>query len=149
MKTPAELTTLFRQRGLKVTPQRQAIFRVLHDADVHPTADAVYDEVSAQMPTISLRTVYQTLNDLTEMGEILQLDLGTGSARFDGNVDPHHHLVCDECGMVLDVYADADGLRVPPRQRRGFEITATDIVFRGRCPDCRSKSEQHRKEDHG
>jgi len=64
------LTELFRARGLKVTPQRQAIFRVLHGETTHPTADAVYDAVSESMPTISLRTVYQTLNDLTAMGEV-------------------------------------------------------------------------------
>ena len=58
------------------------------------------------MPTISLRTVYQTLNDLAAMGELRQLDLGTGSARFDPNLDAHHHLVCERCGKVVDVYAD-------------------------------------------
>ncbi len=59
------------------------------------------------MPTISLRTVYQTLNDLAAMGELVQLELGTGSARFDPNLDAHHHLVCDRCGKVLDVDVDA------------------------------------------
>src|SRR5437868_280342 len=78
VKTPAELTELFRARGLKVTPQRQAIFHVLHGETTHPTAEAVYEAVSTTMPTISLRTVYQTLNDLAAMGEVLALDLGTG-----------------------------------------------------------------------
>src|SRR3954469_21156156 len=94
MKTPEELTALFRARGLKVTPQRQCIFRILHGSDAHPTAEAVYAPASAEMPTMSLRTVYQTLNDLAEMGELQQLELGTGSARFDPTLDPHHHLVC-------------------------------------------------------
>src|SRR4051794_37455326 len=149
MKSPSELTVLFRERGLKVTPQRQAIFRILDGEQTHPTAESVYAEVAAQMPTISLRTVYQTLHDLAEMGEILQLDLGTGSARFDPNVDTHHHLVCDECGRVTDVYADADAVRVAPRQRHGYEITSTEVVFRGRCPACRSTQDHHRKEAHG
>ncbi|HEY5154597.1 MAG TPA: transcriptional repressor, partial [Acidimicrobiales bacterium] len=64
MKSPAELTHAFRAQGLKVTPQRQRIFTVLYDNPEHPTAEAVYASVSADMPTISLRTVYQTLNDL-------------------------------------------------------------------------------------
>ena len=146
MKSPAELTELFRVRGLKVTPQRQAIFAVLHDADTHPSAEAVYDAVTEVMPTVSLRTVYQTLNDLADMGEILQLDLGTGSARFDPNVDTHHHLVCERCGRVVDVYADTAGLRIAPRQRHGFDITATEVVFRGVCPACRPTTQSHRKE---
>ncbi|MEY2404636.1 MAG: Fur family transcriptional regulator, peroxide stress response regulator, partial [Acidimicrobiaceae bacterium] len=129
MKTPAELTELFRARGLKVTPQRQAIFSVLHGDTAHPTAEWVYDAVSKSMPTISLRTVYQTLNDLAAMGEVHALDLGTGSSRFDPNVDVHHHLVCDECGRVVDVYADASVVRVPGPQKHGFTIDHTEVVF--------------------
>ena len=141
MKTPAELTELFRARGLKVTPQRQAIFRILHGHEAlgtaaHPTADSVYASVRDEMPTISLRTVYQTLNDLAAMGEVNALDLGTGSVRFDPNLDAHHHLVCDVCGRVEDLYAAFDDVKVPRGQRHGFNVTATEIVFRGTCATC-------------
>jgi Fe2+ or Zn2+ uptake regulation protein len=139
VKTPAELTELFRAQGLKVTPQRQAIFQVLHGSASHPTAESVYETVSRSMPTISLRTVYQTLNDLASMGEVQNRDLGTGSARFDPNLDAHHHLVCERCGRVLDVYADARGVSVPASQRKGFTINSTEVVFRGVCPDCKRK----------
>jgi Fe2+ or Zn2+ uptake regulation protein len=148
MKSPDELTVLFRERGRNVTPQRQAIFRILHDAPTHPTAESVYAAASAEMPTISLRTVYQTLNDLAEMGEILSLDLGTGCARFDPNVDEHQHLVCDVCGTVVDVYADATAVTIPASDRHGFEITTTEVVFRGTCSDCREQLTTGR-EDHG
>jgi len=147
VKTPAELTELFRARGLKVTPQRQAIFHVLHGESTHPTAEAVYDAVSDSMPTISLRTVYQTLNDLAAMGEVQALDLGTGSARFDPNLDSHHHLVCEDCGRVVDIYADVSAVRVSGAQRHGFTIDSTEVVFRGRCPECRDQPK--RKEVHG
>jgi len=130
---------MFRARGLKVTPQRQAIFRVLHGEQTHPTAESVYEAVSRSMPTISLRTVYQTLNDLASMGEVQNLELGTGSARFDPNVDAHHHLVCERCGRVVDVYADASRVTVPTPQRHGFTISSTEVVFRGTCPDCKRK----------
>ena len=136
MKSPAELTQLFRAQGLKVTPQRQCIFRALHDNPQHPTAEAVYADVSREMPTISLRTVYQTLNDLASMGELVQLDLGTGSARFDPNLDAHHHLVCGECGRVVDVEVDASAVQVPAVGRQGFTIDSTQIVFRGTCAEC-------------
>jgi Fe2+ or Zn2+ uptake regulation protein len=94
------------------------------------------------MPTVSLRTVYQTLNDLSDMGEIRQIDVGTGSSRFDPNIDEHHHLVCVSCGRVTDAYTDTSRLRVAPRQRHGFEIDTTEVVFRGTCADCRSSSTQ-------
>ena len=137
MKSPAELSELFRRSGLKVTPQRQCIFRILDGSDVHPTADSVYAAAVAEMPTISLRTVYQTLNDLASMGEIQLLDLGTGSARFDPNIDTHHHLVCVDCGKVRDLYADFTDVRVPAGDF-GFRVSSTEIVFRGVCDDCQS-----------
>ena len=136
MKPPAELTELFRARGLKVTPQRQCIFRVLHGNVVHPTADAVYAAARAEMPTMSLKTVYQTLNDLASMGELQPLDLGTGSTRFDPNVDPHHHLVCTRCGKVRDLYADYSDVKVPARKRQGFTVGPAEVVFRGLCDTC-------------
>lgn len=136
VRSPTELTEIFRAQGLKVTPQRQAIFRALHTSSVHPTADTVFDTVRAEMPTISLRTVYQTLNDLAAMGELHAVDLGTGSARFDPNTSPHHHLVCVACGRVDDLDVDFPGVVLPVENDSGFEVTATEIVFRGRCRNC-------------
>jgi len=135
VKSPAELTELFRTRGLKVTPQRQMIFRLLHGNEVHPTAEAVYAAARAEMPMISLRTVYQTLNDLEKMGEIQQLDVGTGSSRFDPNTDAHHHLVCESCGMVRDLYADFE-IAVPRGRSKGFTVKNAEVVFRGLCSTC-------------
>jgi len=143
MKSPAELTDLFREQGLKITPQRVSIFKVLYGNDQHPTAEAVHAALQAEMPSISLRTVYQTLNDLRAMGEIGQLDLGTGSARFDPNVDAHHHLVCEVCGTITDVYADFDGVRLPRARLDGFEVSSTEIVFRGRCVACTTRGAVH------
>ena len=136
MRSPEELSRLFRERGYKLTPQRQCIFGVLHGNDVHPTAEAVYAAARAEMPMMSLKTVYQTLNDLAAMGEIQTLDLGTGSSRFDSNVDPHHHLVCTRCGKVRDLYADYSVLSVPAGQQQGFTVGSAEVVFRGLCDDC-------------
>lgn len=139
VRTPDELTELFRARGLKVTPQRQAIFRHLHGNEVHPTAESVYASVREEMPTISLRTVYQTLNDLAEMGELQLLDLGTGSSRFDPNIEhAHHHLVCTACGKVRDLFVEFPGVAVPDGQDHGFVVGSAEVVFRGVCEDCRT-----------
>jgi Fe2+ or Zn2+ uptake regulation protein len=136
VKSVDELSGVFRSRGLKVTPQRRAVFRALAGAHHHPTAESVYLEVSSELPTISLRTVYQTLNDLASMGELSALDLGTGSTRFDPTLAPHHHLVCQGCGQVVDVHHDFPGVTVPADTAGGFEVTTTEIVFRGRCATC-------------
>lgn len=140
MKPPAELTSEFRANGLKLTPQRQLLFRLLHGNQSHPTADALYAAASVEMPGISLRTVYQTLSDLEAMGELRALDLGTGATRFDPNTDEHHHLVCTACGSVRDVYVrGADRLEVDGLG--GFEVGDTAIVFRGRCSSCSESGE--------
>jgi Fe2+ or Zn2+ uptake regulation protein len=137
MKTVPDLTELFRTRGLRVTPQRQAIFGLLQGDASHPTVEALYDRARTDMPTISLKTVYQTVHDLADLGELHVLDLGTGSLRIDPNVeDTHHHLVCTACGRVRDLPIEFDGLRVPPRYRRAFTIDDVQVIFRGRCEHC-------------
>jgi Fe2+ or Zn2+ uptake regulation protein len=136
MRNPDELAERFRSRGLKLTPQRECIFGVLHGNHLHPTAESVYAEARCQMPMMSLKTVYQTLHDLAEMGEIRQLDLGTGSTRFDPNVDnDHHHLVCTGCGQVRDLSVPIE-VSIPAAEQQGFAIESTEVIFRGLCPDC-------------
>jgi Fe2+ or Zn2+ uptake regulation protein len=132
-----ELTAQFRERGLRVTPQRQAIFRLLQGVDTHPTVESLYEAARAEMPTISRRTVYQTVHDLEAMGEVHLLDVGTGTIRVDPNVEhAHHHLVCSNCGAVRDVLIDVADLRVPARYRHDFQVEAVEVVFRGRCDTC-------------
>ncbi|MCB0999689.1 MAG: transcriptional repressor [Acidimicrobiales bacterium] len=137
MRNPDELASAFRAVGLKVTPQRLALFRLLHDNGSHPSAEALHLAASASMPGISLRTVYQTLSDLVAMGELRQMQLCAGSARFDPNVDDHHHLLCDRCQSVRDVYVDGLGaVTVDAAAFGGFRVRATDLVFRGLCAEC-------------
>ena len=137
MKTSEQLTDLFRERGLRVTPQRQMIFGLLQANDSHPTVESLYERARSEMPTMSLKTVYQTVHDLEALGEVDVLDLGTGSLRVDPNVeDDHHHLVCSSCGRVRDLPVEFDGLRVPGRYRRDFTVDAVQVIFRGHCDDC-------------
>jgi len=136
MRSPSELAGAFRSSGRKLTPQRERIFRVLHENPTHPTAEAVHAEVVAEMPTVSLRTVYATLHELIDMGELIQLQLGTGSARFDPNVADHHHLVCDACGLVQDIELDVPPFHADADAVHGFRVDATQVVLRGRCAGC-------------
>ncbi|MGA7758664.1 MAG: transcriptional repressor [Ilumatobacteraceae bacterium] len=137
MKSPPELAEAFRARGLKVTPQRQLLFGLLDGNTSHPTAEVLFARASELMPGISLRTVYTTLTDLAEMGELQSVVLGAGATRFDPNVDDHHHGVCDRCGAVVDLYVEGtDGLVVD--DLHGFAATEASIVFGGTCVDCRT-----------
>ncbi len=142
MKDTDTLTTIFREQGLRVTPQRQAIFRLLEGDDSHPTVESLFDRARSDMPTISLKTVYQTVHDLEALGEVRVLDLGTGSVRVDPNVeDDHHHLLCTACGRVRDLPVDLTGLHVPIRYRRDFTIDDVQVIFRGRCDQCSDRPE--------
>jgi Fe2+ or Zn2+ uptake regulation protein len=145
MRTPEELTELFRSRGRKVTAQRQCIFRALQGDVTHPTAETVHARAVAEMETISLKTVYQTLHELSELGQVSVLDVGTGSVRFDPNVEvAHHHLVCRSCGKVRDLAVDFDHLAVPEGEAQGYEVSSAEVVFRGLCGDCRRTSRKRR-----
>jgi Fe2+ or Zn2+ uptake regulation protein len=137
MRTVDDLTERFREQGLRVTPQRQAIFRLLHGDASHPTVETLYERARDDMPTISLKTVYQTVHDLEAMGEVELIHLGTGSVRVDPNVEhAHHHLICTVCGKVRDVLVDVHDLRLPARDRHGFTVADVEVHFRGVCADC-------------
>lgn len=140
MRSPTEMAHVLRAHGRKVTPQRLCIVRILHGSDEHLTAEAIHERAVVELPTISLRTVYQTLHELAEIGELAALDLGTGSTRFDPTTAPHHHLVCDGCGAVRDVFVDASIPlpALPATEAAGFTVRTTEIVFRGRCDECAS-----------
>ncbi|MFM7224523.1 MAG: Fur family transcriptional regulator [Actinomycetota bacterium] len=138
MRSTDELTAIFRGQGLRVTPQRQAIFRLLEGNESHPTVDALFEQVRTTMPTISLKTVYQTVHDLEALGEVRLLDLGTGSVRVDPNVeDDHQHLVCSGCGAVRDLGLDTARLELPGTGTDGFVVDAVQVIVRGRCEQCR------------
>ncbi|MGA1594250.1 MAG: Fur family transcriptional regulator, partial [Ilumatobacteraceae bacterium] len=136
MRSPVELAEAFRSNGLKLTPQRQLIFQLLDGNQRHPTADELFAEASSRMPGISLRTVYQTLNDLVAMGELSSHTLGGGATRFDPNTSEHHHLVCTVCRSARDVaVSNLDALEFAGNglDRRGFgrRILAGDGAARG------------------
>ena len=133
MRSPNEVARRFRSEGRKFTPQRELISRLVFDNSAHPTADAVFAAARLQMPMISLKTVYQVLNDLVEMGEVHALDLGTGSIRFDPNTTDHHHALCATCGLILDVAVAATPELVAGH---GFVVHDVDVTFRGTCAAC-------------
>ncbi|MEY4173713.1 MAG: hypothetical protein RI900_878 [Actinomycetota bacterium] len=135
MRTPTELSDAFRQQGLKLTRQRQVLFELLHDNRTHPTAEALHLAAARRVSGISLRTVYQTLNDLTAMGELQSFALAPGAVRFDPNTDPHHHAQCERCGALHDVYVD-ELPQLATRGLDGFRTQCTTIVFHGTCDTC-------------
>ncbi len=135
---------VLRDRGLKITPQRLAVHRAVAESVGHPDAEEIWATVRTELPNISLRTVYEVLHTLADLGEIREVDLATGSSRFDPTTSDHHHLVCTGCGAVADVFLDGPPVEVPAPQRQGFTVDTHDITFRGRCERCSDETEPSR-----
>jgi Fur family ferric uptake transcriptional regulator len=138
------LVERLRDRAWRLTVQRRVVAEVLAGEHVHLTADAVYSRAQRLLPEISLATVYNTLNELVDMGEVMEISTGDGPKRYDPNTTtPHHHLYCVGCGALRDVNPKgSDQLTLPGSQQHGFEVLDVAIFFRGLCPDCRTTATQ-------
>jgi len=139
----AVLTLLARVRtaGLKMTPQRMAIVREVAADESHPSAQELFDRLRPSMPTMSFATVYNTLAALCAAGLGTSLALAPGSTRFDPNMHPHDHVVCDRCGAVRDVLEPVPSrARAAPRALArtspGFTVRVVEQIFRGLCREC-------------
>ncbi len=102
MRDLSELAARCRAHGVKATPQRVEIFRALLETREHPSPEAVYRVVKRRMPTVSLATIYKTLEALHAAGLARLVSHSGETKRYDGRLDPHHHLVCRSCGRITD-----------------------------------------------
>ena len=92
-----------RSKGYKATPQRIAICRIALNSRAHPSAQQVYEEVKKIHPTVSLATVYKTLEVLRDLNLVQEINFPKGQARFDSYMTPHINLVCLKCGSIADL----------------------------------------------
>jgi Fe2+ or Zn2+ uptake regulation protein len=137
MQGVVALVELCRAKGLRITPQRLAVFRVLAENDGHLSVEEVWDYVRVELPTVSLKTIYEALHELEAVGEIRLARFGTGSWRVELNPVHHHgHLVCDKCGAVCDVEADYPNLIMSPSQQHHYVVGRAEVVFAGLCDSC-------------
>ncbi|HEX7117497.1 MAG TPA: transcriptional repressor [Longimicrobiales bacterium] len=133
----AVLRRALESSGQRFTEQRAAVYRHLLGTERHPTADDVFTAVRAEIPDISLATVYKSLETLVGCGLAVKLTYGDGSARYDGRTDPHPHARCLTCGAVLDV----PGKLEPEALERlgpvdGFAVEGYRLELVGHCSGC-------------
>jgi len=126
----------YRDLGLKRTPQRLAILEYLEGNTSHPSAEDVYRHVRRRFPTISLATVYKTLETLRDRGYVRELAIDPARRRYDPDTSEHHHLICTACRRVVDI-ASPVALSVPAEGLCGFELLGSHVEFYGLCPSCR------------
>ena len=136
MTDRAALAERLRAKGLRVTQQRIAVLECLLATHTHPTAEEIGAAVNRAEPTTSRASVYNVLRSLTESGLIEELVFDDAVARYDANLGPHHHFVCNACGAVHDVPYEA----LPPVPKRrlpgGETVESVDVTLRGRCAGC-------------
>ena len=129
-----------RKQGLKITPQRVAIYRELSKSRAHPSADMMFRVIREEFPNISFDTVNRTLLTFTEIGLIDVLEVQGGPRRYEPNLRPHHHFYCQKCGEIIDLFDAGFGpIRVPEDVKRRFEVRTSRIVLSGLCDTCRTE----------
>lgn len=137
------LKEVFAKSGLKFTNQRYLVYQAMTGAKDHPSAETVWRRVRALAPAISLDTVYRTLAALEARGMVVRVPAGSEEGRFDGDVTPHHHLVCLSCGAIEDFTMPGIGLsELPPRVAAWGQVRDAQILVRGICRACLDRLRQ-------
>lgn len=137
--TKRKLVATLRQHGYKLTPQRRVVLETIVSSQDHLTPAAIYEKVHQDQPNIGLVTIYRTLEILDKLGLICEVHAG-GSCRsylVRRPSEHHHHLICSDCGVVVD-FTDCDLGELGQRLSRqtGFEIRSHLLEFLGRCQNC-------------
>ena len=124
------------------TKQKTLILSAVQSTKTHPTAEQVHAMLAADLPGLSLGTVYRNLNHMAEIGILRRISVTNSPDRFDGDLSPHHHICCNVCGSFGDYFATGydESLDRLVEKKSGFRITRHETVFYGLCPKCKSKN---------
>ena len=135
-----EIAQILREKGLKVTPQRIAVYNMLMNTYEHPNAEMIYKTLEPTNPTMSLATVYKTLDFFKQLGLVQELNVGEPSSRYDAVVQCHPHTVCKVCGKVEDLHmeqlTEVAKKLVPDLD---FDVEMEQLILYGTCGVCRKK----------
>jgi Fur family peroxide stress response transcriptional regulator len=136
----ALLESISHERNLPVTVQRRVVLDALLDRDDHPTVDQLFEDVNERMPGVSRTTIYRSLETLVELGLARRTNHFEASARFDGNTDHHHHLVCRCCDRVTDFdHPSLNHLAPPSLAGIAFKVLDYSIHLEGLCAECQKR----------
>jgi len=127
------------------TAQRAAIISFLESTKSHPAILDIYHAVSKKLSTISITTIYNTMNLLKQEGIVRELPAVRGQGvRFDSDTAPHHHLVCNVCNSFINIdLKDIDhSVLLPEEQRQGFDVQKVSVKIYGVCAECRNKDKK-------
>lgn len=138
-----EIETQVREAGLKLTPQRFAVLEYLIKSPEHPTADEIGAELNRHFPRVSRATIYNTLNTLRDAGLIHEVFVEGYVARYDTNLDEHHHFICRICNKLEDIPFSSVGDLQSFNLSKGYKVESYEIVLRGVCSSCKTQTKKH------
>lgn len=132
------LVRQLKEAGLRVTPQRLAIYSALAGTNTHPTAQALFEQLQPVLPSLSQATVYNTLQVLVSASLIQKIgETGDGAVRYDANPLPHINLICSQCHCVEDFFdVPLDGIAEEVIAQSGYKVYSMRISYYGLCPSC-------------
>jgi Fur family ferric uptake transcriptional regulator len=138
MEKTGDIIDRLTEQGYRLTPQRMMVLAAIEKSDHHISAEEIYAQVVAKYPYFNISTVYRTLELLHRLGLVTETDLGGGRVRYHpADKGHHHHLVCQECGKVIDLDESVlDHLKLVLRQDYKFDPDTRHLAFFGRCADC-------------
>ncbi len=137
----ARIREAMARAGLRLTASRIAIFRIVTEEGVHPSAEEVYQALSGEMPSLSRDTVYRTLGTFEEAGLVRKFPDGEGVFRYDGKMNLHHHFTCSRCRTIFDVGVEETGdVAIPETLRSRGSIESVRLEFRGICLSCQARN---------
>ncbi|MEA2511587.1 MAG: Fur family transcriptional regulator, peroxide stress response regulator [Thermomicrobiales bacterium] len=133
-----EVKTAAIDRGYRQTAQRAMILAEVKAADGHLTAGEIFERVRRKDPKVGYGTIYRSLHLLARHGLIQELTFADQSSRYDGRAERHDHVLCTDCGLLVDVEVPIALIaRHVAEERSGFAVTSHHTVFAGTCPACR------------
>lgn len=125
---------------MKFSKQRELILNYILNSHEHLTADTIYADLKKDNPELSLGTVYRNLTKLTEIGAIKKVSLPNQVDKFDKNLEPHAHFICDECGSITDInIPEVDKFLNKISKGEDISIRKYEITLNGTCKKCKSK----------
>ncbi len=141
MNQPGDIVRKLREQGYRLTPQRLMILSAIESSDAHISAEEIYAQVVAKYPHVNISTVYRTLELLKRLGLVTETDFGEGRVRYHpAGKGHHHHLVCQECGAIIDL---DESVLTPIKdvllREYKFSADLRHLAIFGRCAKCRAK----------
>ena len=130
----------FKNKGLKLTPQRIAVYEYLLGTKEHPSAETIYSKLIVDFPTMSFATVYKSLKTLCEVQLVQEINLGEGNFRYDAFIDEHAHFQCTCCNRVMDMMdVSTRNMLLEASKSREFIIESSKLYFFGKCRPCKER----------